>query len=375
MSQPLNIDIYNKFNAQFSELRTAVCVEYIWIGGGLGIDITSQFDLRSKTRVFHYPIKQLDDIPIWNFDGSSTGQASGDDSEICIKPVAIYCDPFRGGDHKMVLCECLTPTTLQPIGSNTRADALCIFEMYKSQKPWYGIEQEYVIMSSQTSGTSGHPYWSSGNTLQEKYYCGVGNTVGRRLADAHLAACLHAGVNISGINAEVMPSQWEFQVGPCEGISASDQLWISRYILNRIAEEFNVGISFHPKVSKYLNGSGCHVNFSTDAMRLEGGYDHILSAIENLRDNHNLHIANYGIDNEHRLTGTHETASINIFSYGIADRGASVRIPSQTALHKRGYFEDRRPASNIDPYIVTSMILNTIQEGSRHCIKPRIVGV
>lgn len=202
---------------------------------------------------------------------------------------------------------------------------------------------------------------------QGPYYCGVGanRVYGRAIVEAHYRACMYAGVKIAGSNAEVMPSQWEYQVGPCEGITMGDHLWISRYILSRVAEEFDVVVSFDPKpIPGDWNGAGCHTNISTQAMREAGGMAHIVKAIERMGLKHKEHIAEYdpscGKDNARRLTGLHETASIHDFSYGVANRGASIRIPRQCEKDGCGYFEDRRPASNCDPYTVTARIVKSI---------------
>jgi len=330
--------------------------EYIWIGG-------SGQDLRCKTKTVTNEVKSIDDLPIWNYDGSSTGQAPGKDSEVYLKPVSIYPDPFRGGKHILVMCEtCLPDGKLTPIPTNTRRVAAETMAKAKDSKPWFGIEQEYTLFESDGRTPLGWPK-NGYPAPQGQYYCSVGteNAFGRRIADAHYKACLAANIKISGINAEVMAGQWEYQVGPCEGITSGDEVWLARYIMQRVCEDFGVRVSFDPKpIPGDWNGAGCHTNYSTEAMRqAPGGYDEIIKAIEKLSKKHNEHIECYGKGNERRLTGHHETAPIHQFSYGVANRGASVRIPRQAHLDKCGYFEDRRPASNMDPYVVTAKIVQT----------------
>jgi len=322
-------------------------------------------ELRSKVMVLvlkHSKETKLEDFPEWNYDGSSTSQASGSDSEVIIKPHSIYKCPFRKGDNVIVFCDTYLPNG-QPHSTNHRFGAKQIFDKKIELYPYYGLEQEYFLMNRAT----GKPYGQYEEPIvQGQYYCSVGscNAFGRKIADAHLDACLYAGLRISGINAEVAPCQWEFQIGPAVGIEAGDHLWMARYLLERITEEFgDVYIEYHPKPLQGINGSGCHCNYSTNEMR-EGrkereGIEFIYEAIKKLEDNHDAHMKVYGADNDKRMTGLHETSSYKKFTYGKANRGCSVRIGNKTVKDGRGYFEDRRPASNCDPYLVTSKIFET----------------
>jgi len=342
----------------FMQLPQGVKIQatYIWIGG------TGE-DIRSKTRTLPRAVKSVDDIPDWNYDGSSTLQAPGEDSEVYLKPVRYWRDPFRLGDNILVLCECLHPLTMNPIETNTRAQAKKVFDNSKvaDERTWFGIEQEYTMFEADGVTPLGWPQFGYPGP-QGPYYCGNGSrrAYGRQLVEAHYRCCLYCGLNISGINAEVMAGQWEYQIGPCEGLDSGDSLWLSRFLLERCAEYFQVVISFHPKPIKGdWNGAGCHTNYSTKTMRDDGGYSAMIEAIEKLGKRHHEHIKVYGLHNEERLTGEHETADLNSFSYGVADRGSSVRIPNVAKIEGKGYFEDRRPASNMDPYVVTSLIAYT----------------
>ena len=344
-------------------------LEYIWLG--------ANNILRSKTKIWTpgedeqlYMRKHgitSASFPIWNFDGSSTGQASGTHSEIKIQPVAVYPNPFynnRTYQNYLVLCQTLDKDNI-PLVTNTRAVANEIFEQTKDQKPWFGIEQEYFIISSNTTGAwKGLPRDENG-LIQFRNYCGTGysDIFHREMVIEHMHLCLNAGLNISGVNAEVAPGQWEYQIGPCEGIKAGDQLWISRWIMERLSERYKVRIDWSPKPIEGLNGSGCHTNFSTLCMRQAGGIGNIYSAIEKLRGKHDDHMKVYGKDNDKRMTGLHETAEYDKFSFSPmqpVDRGASIRIGYDTISNGCGYFEDRRPASNMDPYLVTSKMMYTI---------------
>ncbi|AWS41334.1 glutamine synthetase [Streptosporangium sp. 'caverna'] len=321
--------------------------EYIWIDG-----TKPTAKLRSKTRV----LADGAELPIWGFDGSSTNQADGSSSDRVLKPVFTCPDPIRGGSNVLVLCEVLD-IDMTPHASNTRAALVEVAEKFADQESWFGIEQEYTFFKE--GRPLGFPLGGF-PAPQGGYYCGVGadEVFGREIVEKHLDYCMAAGLAISGINAEVMPGQWEFQIGPAGPLEASDHMWIARWLLYRIAEDYNVAATLDAKpVKGDWNGAGAHTNFSTKAMR--EGYDPIITACEALAANAAEHVKYYGAGIEDRLTGQHETAPWSEFSYGISDRGASVRIPWQVGVEKKGYIEDRRPNANVDPYQVTRLIVNT----------------
>jgi glutamine synthetase len=345
-----------------------VVLEYIWLD--------SNDNFRSKTKIMNINNElKLNMISKWNYDGSSTGQATGTDSEIFLEPVCFFKDPFRQNvDSYLVWCSSLDKNDKYLSNSN-RNFALEKYDKIKEQEPWFGLEQEYFIINPETN----LPFGFLNNTNpkpQGDYYCGVGcnNIYKREIPEKHIEYCLYAGIDICGINAEVAPSQWEYQIGPSVGIFAGDHLWMSRYILNRIAELYNCNISYHPKplgashlasgdarihsVNTDWNGSGCHTNFSTNKMRDENGLSEIYKLIDKLKDNHSLHMNYYGKYNKLRMSGKHETSSYDNFTIGVGNRGSSIRIPNMTLKENKGYFEDRRPASNCDPYLVTGLIMD-----------------
>jgi len=325
--------------------------EYIWIDGSGG--------LRSKSKTIFKKVTDVKDLPEWNFDGSSTGQAPSDNSDVYLRPVAYYPDPLRLGDNILVMCETWMSDG-KPNSFNFRHDSAVVMEKHADEEYWFGLEQEYTLL-----GFDGWPYgWPKDGfpAPQGPYYCGVGTgkVMCRDIVEAHYKACLYAGIRISGTNAEVMPAQWEFQVGPCEGISLGDELWMARFLLHRIAEEFGAKVTFNPKpIPGDWNGAGLHSNVSTKATREEGGIKAIESMMEKLATRHKEHMTVYGEDNQLRMTGKHETASYDKFTWGIANRGASVRVNREVADKGLGYFEDRRPASNADPYQITGIIVET----------------
>lgn len=334
--------------------------EYIWLDGN---DVQL---LRSKTKIIDTKEKFIsaDKVTEWNFDGSSTKQAETDNSELVLKPFKTYKNPIDGGI--LVLCGVYN-TDDTPHSTNHRA-RLEQTVNEKDQDTWYGFEQEYVIFDNKTKRPIGFP--STPGTFPRKqgqYYCGVGGNfvAGREFVEEHLNLCLSINLHIGGVNAEVMLGQWEYQIGPVPALSGSDELWVSRYLLYRLAEKYDYYINIDPKPLKGedWNGSGMHVNFSTKAMRDNLGAKKQLAieACEKLEAKHDEHIAVYGEGNEDRLTGTNETASMHEFTWNIGDRTASIRIPySIEDRSTKGYIEDRRPSSNANPYVVVEKLIDTI---------------
>lgn len=339
------------------------CAEYIWQDGMEGKKGIFFNGLRSKCKVLanEVAVGDVASLPQWSFDGSSTEQAEGSFSDCLLQPVYSCPDPIRGGNAILVMCEVLNSDGT-PHMTNTRNELAKTHELTKDQEALFGIEQEYTMFDNR-----GRPFgWPEGGAQmpapQGPFYCGVGleSVYGRPLVEAHMEACIEAGMKISGINAEVMPGQWEYQIGPAGSTEVGDMINISRWLLFRLGEDYGATCTLDPKpMTGDWNGAGCHTNYSTKAMRAEGGIKVIEEACEKLSKKHKEHISAYGLGNERRLTGKHETASIDMFKYGVADRGASIRIPLGVSLEGKGYLEDRRPSSNVDPYVVVNMLLKT----------------
>ena len=339
-------------------------VEYIWLDG-----TQPSQQIRSKTRILSLPENRtpgLADFPEWSYDGSSTNQSTGNNSDLNLVPVRLCKDPIRGEGHYLLLCE-VSNEEGTPHETNTRAILRKVLASEENKEPWFGFEQEYTLYSN------GYPLgWPNGGypAPQGPFYCGVGadKVYGREIVEKHMVACSEAGLHIYGINAEVMPGQWEFQIGyrgfddTLDGLVFADHLQLARWLLQRIAEDYNITVSFENKPMKGdWNGAGCHTNFSTKEMRSpEHGREAIQDAIHKLNKKHLEHVRVYGAGLESRLTGLHETCSIHEFKAGVAHRGASIRVPSQVHQKGYGYIEDRRPGANCDPYLVCARLIVTI---------------
>lgn len=330
-------------------------LEYIWLDG-----YKPTQSLRSKTMIRSNFDGSLESCPMWSFDGSSTEQAAGNASDCLLKPVAVFPDPQRNNGF-LVMTEVLNADGT-PHVSNGRAT----IGDEDDDDFWFGFEQEYFLWDTSTQLPPGFPPGGY-PPPQGPYYCSVGakNAFGRDMVDEHLDVCLEAGLNVEGINAEVAAGQWEFQIFAKGAKRAGDEIWIARYLLERIGEKYGMGINWHPKPlgPTDWNGSGMHANFSNGVMRTAGKKEVFTEICEAFGGKISRHIDVYGADNNQRLTGLHETQSIDKFSYGVSDRGASIRIPVSTIDDGwKGRLEDRRPASNADPYKVASAIIRTVKE-------------
>lgn len=339
-----------------------IILEYVWIDG---YDNTrSKIKVVDHNEMFDNDVSVLNKkfihkIPEWNCDGSSCGLAETDDSDIIIIPVKLFVNPFFSNKSYLVLCETFNKDYTPHI-TNKRLENVKAFETNKNEEFLFGMEQEYLIIEK-----NGKPLqWEGDREKDSLSYCSVGvNCLGRKISEEHLLMCIKAGVGICGTNSEVMTSQWEYQIGTLDAIDVGDHLWISRYILHKVTESHNCGVSFHPKpYGSEWAGSGLHTNVSTKNMRNNNGIKYITEACEKLKLTHEKHLSVYGIDNDKRLTGKNETCNINDFKYGVADRTASIRIPLNVFNDKCGYFEDRRPASNGNPYLITSEIMTSLSK-------------
>ncbi|QXV64523.1 glutamine synthetase [Mucilaginibacter achroorhodeus] len=331
----------------------ATKLEYIWLDG-----YKPTQSLRSKTKIVKSFSGKVEDLDNWSFDGSSTEQAPGGSSDCILKPVFTVPDPQRK-DAYLVMCEVLDSKG-QPHESNGRAHI-----EDDDNDFWFGFEQEYFLWDPATNKPLGFPAGGYPGP-QGPYYCSVGanNAYGREIVEEHLDACLEAGLNVEGINAEVAAGQWEFQIFAKGAREAGDQIWVARYLLERIGEKYGVSINWHCKPLGQLdwNGSGMHANFSNTLLRTANSEEKFKAVCEAFRPAVADCIAVYGADNDQRLTGKHETASIHDFSYGVSDRGASIRIPLYAVDHNwSGYLEDRRPNSAADPYKVAAVIIKTVK--------------
>lgn len=331
----------------------AAKLEYIWLDG-----YKPTQSLRSKTKIEKDFSGKLEDCPLWSFDGSSTEQAPGGSSDCILKPVFICPDPQRKNGY-LVMCE-----VLDADGNAHESNGRALIEDDDNDF-WFGFEQEYFLWDNETNKPLGFPV-NGYPAPQGPYYCSVGakNAYGREIVEEHLDVCLEAGLNVEGINAEVAAGQWEFQIFAKGAKEAGDQIWIGRYLLERIGEKYGVSINWHCKPLGTLdwNGSGMHANFSNTLLRTAGSQEIFTKVCEAFRPVVKEHIEVYGADNDQRLTGKHETASIHDFSYGVSDRGASIRIPVVVPKWGwKGYLEDRRPNSAADPYKVAARIIKTVK--------------
>ena len=325
-------------------------LEYIWLDG---TEPTTQ--LRSKTKIVKSFGRDGGVAPIWGFDGSSTEQAEGGSSDCVLKPVRVYPNPLEL-NNSVVLCEVWNVDDTPHETNTRRLLEETITDIEDDIDEWVGFEQEYTLYK----GIRPYGWPAVGQPPpQGDYYCG--RNAGEEIVTEHTNACIEAGISIAGTNAEVMLGQWEYQIGAGSSLEMSDDLWVARWLMEKICYKHGLTVSLDPKpIEGDWNGAGCHTNFSTKQMRENGGDEFIFKACMDLEKVHGEHMEVYGKGNERRLTGLHETQAIDTFSWGVSDRGASIRIPWQVDKDGCGYLEDRRPSSNCDPYRVSKKLIETI---------------
>ena len=344
---------------------------------------------RWKTRVFDDTFKLNESVkptfPIWDFNGDSTGQfnetsetsetseTTETSTEMVLTPVFVCNDPIRPGyNHPkhgknfhsgfIVLCE-VTYQNEKPVRGCNRQWAKTVFDANIDKDPKFGMKQEYYIFDPRTQTPMG---FKDNKSIRKQghYYARMGENNGRGIAEKHMEMCLSAGINISEMNANVGPSQWTYNIGFCTGIEASDQLMVSRYLLERICEASCVAISWHPKpVIGEWNGSGCHVMYGTKYTRCEvenesDGYNYIKQTINNLEAKHSEMLLTFSDGNRTRLDGNNDSSLLDKFTWGVGTYNKSVSVPCQVMKSKKGYIIDMRPGADMDPYLTTATILH-----------------
>lgn len=340
-----------------------VLAEYIWLG-------STGSDLRSTTRLLDKKPSCVEELPIVDVDGSASGQATSDSCEIFLKPRKIFSDPFRKGDHILVLCDTFLPPLLgdfeptdqlQPHPSNNRAPCEAVSRKAAGSEPMFAVEQEYLVLDPATGQAIG--WGGQGLAPHEQHLrglCGPGwpGLSGapancRSFAEQHLAYCLHAGVKIAGMAAPHAYALLTYEVGPCLGVAMGDELWMSRYILLRLAQRHNVGVSWDPHHAPGEGGSlACRVKFSTAETRQPGiGMFAMQQQIANLEALHMQHMLAYGAGRARQLPGG--------FSCGVSNNTCTIMIPSKALIGRCGYYVDRRPGANMDPYLVTMLLVSS----------------
>lgn len=331
--------------AELSNFQNCCVAEYVWVDG-FG-------QTRSKVKTMDKTPGSADDCTIWTFNGSQTGQAEAVSSDVYLVPRKVFTDPMRGAPHVMVICECITQS-MEPAKGNFRAECAEIMEKFAHTDPWFGMEQEYVLVDA-----DGEPLTCAGGDG----YCGRGAMnlpkYMREIMGDHYAQCLSAGIKISGMNCETGQAQGEYQIGPCKGLNIGDHMIAARHTLHKCANRYRIGVSFKGWIQKTGVANGLHVNFSSKSMRADGGLAVIEKACRALGRRVKEAYAVYGADNDKRLSGKNDTSEMNNFSYAIADRSASIRIPRSVGIVAKGYFEDRRPSANADPYRIAAFIMKT----------------
>ena len=330
-------------SSQSGANTVAYRAEYIWIDG-----TEPTAEVRSKTKV----LADGDEPKNLGFDRSSTNQATGDNSDVVLQPV------FQCGSYVGVTTSCNVRNPAHsghvPHPTNTRAGARRVWTSMGDKSRGSVLSRIHHVGPT-TGWPAGFP--TGAPAPQGPTTAGGSSKIrGRELVEQHTTWC-EAGLAISGTNAEVMPGQWEFQIGPADTVTVGDHLWMARYLLYRAGELHGLEISIEAKPERGLERSG-YAYRSTNEMKATARSKKLHSRWVHLGNRKNTWI---WVGIEDRLTGEHETQRFDQFGYGVSDRGASVRIPWQVARDGKGYLEDRRPNA-MRTYVVATLITNTCCE-------------
>nr|QKY15334.1 glutamine synthetase (glnA) [Polytomella parva] len=363
--------------AEIAEAQGKVLAEYIWLD-------QNGTEMRNKTRVLNYKPLAVEDLPVIVVDARNNYEEEL--SEVFLKPRKLFPDPFRGGEHVLVLCDSFRPPSystmcegsiLQPTVSNNRVASDNLARRAAMSQPLFAAEQQYSVVFPNYPKVSpysspfhapnyGVPHYSSflepgGFVPSTSASCDSGSTpliaptaIGRTVSDAHLQACLYAGIRVSSADSNCIPGTYSYELGPYEPVEFGDAVSTSRYLLRRVAEENNVNIDFSSR-NKDGGGGRCSVKYSTSETRqISSGMNAIQNQLSKLQASHLQHLWAYNGGSFEKMRGSLYSG----FICAVGNKNASLVIPGATAIQGAGYYIDQRPPADVDPYVVEIMLMS-----------------